>query len=566
MTRVFLILFLSLIVVATAAVQTREERALVKIPMRDGIKLSTLVVRPSIPGRIPALLVRTPYGKGSDLIANHRFFVEQGFAVIVQDVRGRHDSEGAFKPLEQEQPDGFDTIEWIARQPWSNGRVGMMGGSYLGFTQWQAAMSGNPHLRAIFPVVAGSDEYLDRFYSPGGVMKLGHRLLWMNENLRVPGFQADFETYTRHLPLRTADAAATGRTVEYYQRALAHPSYDQYWKLLSIRRQSSRIKAPAFSVAGWYDNYAQGDLEIFSQLSRSNRAQHIVVGAWPHNMSMPLTGLELGKELGAPIRRYQLEWFTHWLKDDHPSPDGPEVPPMRIFVMGANKWRDEREWPIARTRYTPFYLSGRGDANTAKGDGALTSEPQKGDVPDEYTYDPRKPVPTQGGSVCCNPKIFAWGPRDQTSIESRADVLVYTSAPLKQELEVTGTVRAVLYVATSAPDTDFTAKLVMVQPDGQTRNLTDGILRLRYRNTLESPELARPREVYAITIDCGVTSYQFKPGQRIRLEVSSSNFPRFERNPNTGRPVADEKELRTAQQTVHHGRQYPSHLLLPVIP
>jgi uncharacterized protein len=551
---------------AQSASNDREEKAVIKVAMRDGVRLSTLIVRPAVSQRLPTILIRTPYGKGSDLLPGHRFFVREGFAVVVQDVRGRHASEGQFRPMDQEIRDGSDTLDWIARQPWSNGRIGMLGGSYLGYTQWQAALSGNRHLRAIFPVVSGSDEYLDRFYSPGGAMKLGHRLLWMHENVKAPGHIRDFPSYTRHLPVRTADYAATGRSVEFYQRMVSHPSYDSFWKGLSVRRQLNHVNIPAFIVGGWFDNYVQGDLAAFTELSSRKRDAHVLVGPWPHNMSIPITGLNFGNQAGAPIRTYQLAWFNHWLKEELPDADGPNLPVVRLFVMGANQWRDEREWPIARTRYTPFYLAGNGRANTASGDGVLAVDPPKTDLADHYTYDPRNPVPTSGGAVCCNPKIFPWGPTEQKPIESRRDVLVYTTAPLKQETEVTGTVRARLYVSTSTPDTDFTAKLVVVFPDGRTRNLTDGIQRLRYRNSLEKAELATPGKVYTITIDCGVFSYEFRPGDRIRLQVSSSNFPRFDRNLNTGTSTADERWGRIAHQSVYHGRLYPSHLLLPVIP
>jgi putative CocE/NonD family hydrolase len=240
--------------------------------------------------------------------------------------------------------------------------------------------------------------------------------------------------------------------------------------------------------------------------------------------------------------------------------------PVHIFVMGANRWRDEQEWPLARTQYTQLYLASKGHANSLTGDGALAWTLEKKSKPDEFAYDPRFPVPTMGGAVCCDPKVFPWGPMDQRSVEKRNDVLVYTSQPMKRELEVTGPIKVVLYVSTSAPDTDFTAKIIDVFPNGEARNLTDGILRMRYRHGLDKAELAQPREIYPLTIDAGVTSNVFLPGHKIRVEISSSNFPRFDRNQNTGRAIADETALATAQQSVYHGRTYPSHVLLPVIP
>jgi uncharacterized protein len=543
-----------------------EQKMTVRIPMRDGIRLSTHVFRPpGVARQLPVLLIRTPYGKGLNLLPGYRIFIERGYAIVVQDVRGRYSSEGVFRPPLQEINDGSDTIDWVARQPWSNGRVGMMGGSYLGIAQWKAALSQNPHLRAIFPVVSGYDEYFDRFYSRGGALKWGHRLLWLAENLRAPSHRAEvFERYVMHLPPRTADRAATGQRIDFWQDTLDHPAYDDYWRNRSTRARLRDVKAAAFILTGWYDNFAQSDLEVFSELSRISGIHRIVVGPWPHSMSVPFPGVSFGAESGAPVRRYQFEWFDHWVKTAKPTSEIASRP-VRIFVMGANQWRDENEWPLQRTQYTPFYLSSRDGAATLKGDGVLAPAPRRADR-DDFIYDPRNPVPTRGGAVCCNPAVFPWGPIDQRPVESRQDVLVYTGPALRENLEVTGTVRAILYVSTSATDTDFTAKLVDVFPDGNARNLTDGILRLRYRNRLETPELGKPGEIYRITIDAGVTSNVFLAGHRIRVEISSSNFPRFDRNPNTGRAIADETELRVAKQTVYHGPQYPSHILLPVIP
>ena len=242
-------------------------------------------------------------------------------------------------------------------------------------------------------------------------------------------------------------------------------------------------------------------------------------------------------------------------------------PPVRIFVMGINEWREEREWPLARARPTPYYLTGKLAANTLKGGGELSKSKPRNEASDQFVFDPRNPVPTQGGAVCCNPKVYPWGPMDQRKVESRTDVLVYTTGVLKKPVEVTGPVRVVLYASTSAPDTDFTAKLVDVFPDGSARNLTDGILRLRYRESLEkTAPPAVPGQAYQVTVDAGVTSNVFLKGHRIRVEISSSNFPRFDRNPNTGRPVGEETELRNATQTVYHDRARASYILLPIVP
>jgi hypothetical protein len=285
-------------------------------------------------------------------------------------------------------------------------------------------------------------------------------------------------------------------------------------------------------------------------------------------MSDSIKTIDLGPNASVPVRRYQLDWFDYWLKTSEkeralkPFP----YPPVRIFVMGANVWRDEQEWPLARAIPTPFYLASARGANSLDGDGTLARKPKRRDGEDKYVYDPHRPVATAGGPVCCNPKIFPWGPMDQRPVEKRRDVLVYTTPPLKEDMEVTGPIRVVLHVATSARDTDFTAKLVDVYPDGRAINLTDGILRLRYRESLEKPSLVQPNSVCAITIDAGVTSVVFKKKHAVRLEISSSNFPRFDRNLNTGRSQADETTMLSANQTIYHGRGHPSHLLLPVVP
>ena len=558
-----------------------------RVAMRDNVRLDTNVFYPAGSGRFPTVLVRTPYGKGADLPAGYQSFINHGYAVVMQDVRGRYGSGGLFDVLNQEGPDGYDTLNWIAAQPWSDGKVGMIGGSYLGIAQWRVALLNNPHLKAIFPVVSGSDEYLDRYYSEGGAMKLGHRLLWMSQNLTPAGTaKPKFSDYIYHLPPRTADRSATRRTLGFYQTILNHPTYDSFWKNLSVRENIERVHVPVFSVGGWYDNFAESDLNAFAALhklyGRLDDKHRIMIGPWAHNMSTPFPGVTYGDDSSSPIRSYQIEWFDHWLKgapEDalrfspekwHAVRAEVDEAPVHIFVMGVNRWRDEPDWPLARARNTALYLASESAANGLSGDGLLQWKPDRARTPDassdSFVYDPRNPVPTRGGAVCCDPKIFPWGPIDQRPVEKRKDVLVYTSAPVKQDLEVTGPIRVVLYASTSALDTDFTAKLVDVFPNGEARNLTDGILRVRYREGLEKAELAEPGKVYPLVIDAGVTSNVFQAGHSIRVEISSSNFPRFDRNPNTGRAFADETTLKKAQQTVYHSRQYPSHLLLPVIP
>jgi putative CocE/NonD family hydrolase len=527
----------------------------VPIPMRDGVRLSANIFLPPDHARIPAILVRTPYGKGADITPNYQAFVEHGYAVVVEDVRGRYESEGSFQPLHQEPADGDDTLNWIAHRSWSNGNIGMMGGSYGGIVQWKAALLDNPHLKAIFPVVSGYDDYRDRFYSTGGAFKLGNRLEWMAENLKAPGFQPDFSKFTLHLPLRTADVVSTGAASSMYREVMEHPAFDAFWRAISTKEQLSKIRVPVFAVGGWYDNFAESDLEAYAALHKSSGLNRILIGPWPHNMSVKFADIDFGADSQVAVRALQFEWFDQWLMGK----DSPllSAPPVKVFLMGANRWIEDREWPPAHSRQRKLYLAARG---------ALAGKPPSHAAPDRYVYDPRDPVPTRGGPVCCNPSVFPWGPMDQRPVEQRPDVLVYSTAPLKQDTTAAGPVKVILWVSTSSTDTDFTAKLVDVSPDGYARNLTDGILRLRYRNALDKPELANPGQLYQVTVDAGVTGNVFLKGHRIRIEISSSNFPRFDRNANTGGPVTGETRLVPATETVYHDSDHPSCLSLTVIP
>lgn len=535
--------------------------------MRDGVELVSDVFLPVATGRWPTILVRTPYNRRGDGVRGYKMFASHGYAVLLQDVRGRYDSQGEFGSIAQEGADGDDTLDWIARQSWSNGRVGMAGASYPGIAVWRAAVERNPHLVAIFPIVSGDDEYLDRFYSPGGAMKLGHRLLWISDNFHPPGrLQPDFKSYITNLPLRTSDIAAAGRQIPLWEEALDHPSYDSFWQKLSLRPQLEKVDCAVLSMGGWFDNYAPDDLDAFSRLSRVGRNVETWIGPWAHSFTYRFPGVDFGQESRPHVRSMQLAFFDRHLKES--APPASTKARLHLFVMGANVWREEHEWPLGRTRYTSFYLTSQGKANSVQGDGSLTAVPPDNgkSKADHYVYDPVHPVPTQGGALCCDSDVLPPGPLDQSSVERRSDVLVYTSTPLSEDLEVTGPVRALLYVATSANDTDFTAKLVDVSASGAPRLITDGITRLRYRLSLTTSSFVKRNSPYQVSVDAGVTSYVFPAGHRIRLEVSSSNFPRFDRNLNTLQPVADAFKAIKANQTVFHERKYPSALILPVIP
>jgi uncharacterized protein len=520
----------------------------IKTPMRDGIKLDGNLFLPAAGGRFPILLSRTPYGKAPDPTPNYRFFIDRGYGVFVQDVRGRHESEGVFQPFTQESSDGEDTINWLGRQPWCDGNVGMIGGSYVGIAQWRAALTHPPALKAIAPVVAGSDEYRDRFYSPGGAFKLAQRMVWVAENMRGPTYaEPEFTRLMSHLPLRTSDQLAAGHTVGFVQAALDHPLYDEYWRAQSTLENIDRVQAPVMITSGWYDNFAESDLAAFTALRARSRPVRIIIGPWGHNMSATTPETDFGAQSRLPWRQLALAWFDHWMKPNHDL-SGSAV---QYFTMGVNQWRTAESWPPADVKERAFFLDSGG---------ALALKPSHRNGEDKFIYDPGNPVPTRGGAVCCNPALIPWGPLDQASIESRSDVLGYRSEALKKPLEFTGPVRVVLYVSTSAPDTDFTAKLVDVSPEGKARILCDGLLRLRYRAGVQKVMPYRPGAVEKITIDAGVTSHVFLPGHRVRVDISSSNFPRYDRNPNTGLAVASETRLQHAHQAVFHGRTHGSQL------
>ena len=566
------------------------------VPMqtRDGVRLYADVYRPDADGRFPVLVVRTPYDKSADMALTEKdYFPSRGYVVVVQDTRGRFRSEGDFYPFIHEGRDGYDTVEWAAGLPWSDGKVGMVGQSYLGLVQYLAAPERPPHLQAMSPV-SGPVTYFENCTYRRGVFELGWMLAYFTFMQRntldrkglyeqykpildsylshpdVPMSPLKKEEY-RRLPLKDwAERFKDG--APYFADFLNHSKDGPYWYPTDLRRQFRNINTPMLHVGSWYDVFQYDTLTMYRGLrehalsQEACQNQKLLMGPWAHLLpyAQPTshgTGdIDFGQEALIALHDIQLRWFDHFLKGVE---NGVlDEAPIRLFVMGDNRWRDENEWPLARTRYTELYLHSGGKANSLNGDGSLSFAAPGDESHDQYVYDPNDPVPTRGGTTLG----LAMGVLDQTKIEQRQDVLVYSGQVLTEDLEMTGPISLTLYAASSAPDTDFTAKLVDLRPDGYAQNIAEGVIRARFRESASSPSIITPGEVYEYTIDMWATSYVFKAGHALRLEVSSSNFPRYDRNPNTGHDFGVDAELQTAQQTIFHDSRYPSHLVLPVIP
>jgi uncharacterized protein len=568
----------------------------VPVPMSDGVALATNVWRPEGPGPFPVLLVRTPYGKddagmyGNPKLPDVFALVAAGYAVVAQDVRGTSRSPGTFVPNAHEGSDGVDTLAWLAGQPWCDGAVGMWGGSYMGFTQWQAAVRGAPALRAIAPVMSSADLYGAPWYSPGGALSQDAVLTWgtlaaLRTLRRDGGDPADArallaglsDSRLLHDPFPVADRGALTRHLPWVGEVLDHPERDAFWQDVAAIDACAGITVPALHIGGWYDVFIGETVRSYTMMrllggsAAARDGQRLIVGPWCHADGADLGtfpdrsfGLD-GSIRAADITGAHLRFFDRWVRGRTDTPDDGHR--VRIFVMGVDRWRDEVDWPLPDTRYTEFFLAGGGRATTAAGDGVLTRDAPPVDTVDTFRYDPRRPVPTLGGTVLAAAPGAYPGPADQAAVEARADVLCFTSAVLDRPVEVTGHVTLVLHVSSSASDTDFTSKLVDVQPDGRAILLCEGIQRARYRESLTEPTLLTPGTVYELTIDLRVTSNVFLPGHRIRLEVSSSNFPRYDRNTNTGGTIATdgEDDLAVAVNRVHHGPAHPSRLILPLI-
>lgn len=557
----------------------------VRVPMRDEVTLATDIYRPDAEGRFPAILVRTPYNRATaQSVPQSRWFAERGYVVLQQDVRGRWDSDGHFYAFKNEANDGFDMDEWIGKQPWFSGKLGTMGGSYVGYTQWAQAVRGSKYLSAISPAITTPDIYGNWFYI-AGALHYGFAFPW--GGISIDGHTAQYNTGNdwtdmfRHLPVETSDQAAYHQT-PHYRDWLAHPTRDSYWDGISWDNDYEKVGVPAFSVDGWFDIFLRGALHDDEETRKrgkteaARKGKRIMIGPWAHSQGgrVALTGngadpnpVDFGDNAVVDMQRVYLRWFDYSLKgiDNGMATE----PPIKIFIMGENYWRYENEWPLARSKYTNYYIASHGKANSMVGDGTLSMEApgdsSAGTHMDTFTYDPANPVPSMGGNVCCS--VVPSGPWDQRPVEHRDDVLVYTTPAIAEPTEVTGPISMTLFAATTAKDTDWTAKLVDVYPNGYAQNVQSGIVRARYREGAgKAANSIEPGKVYEYQIDMWATSQVFLPGHRIRLELSSSDFPRFDRNLNTGEDPNTGTRMEIARQTIYHSRQYPSHLVLPLIP
>jgi putative CocE/NonD family hydrolase len=552
----------------------------VPVPMRDGVILYADVFRPVGEGKHPVLVSRTPYSteRYPSSYRSAVYFSRRGYAYVFQDTRGRHESEGKWEPFRNDIEDGYDTIEWAAKQPWSNGKVGMQGGSYLGHVQWRAAMSDPPSLVTIFPNVASTSLYHDWITLNGG-WRLSFNFGWgavrqesrimQNvgpHNLEGGPENISYDKVLWHMPLNTMQELV-GRNAQFYKDWMAHPDYDDYWRKINVEEVFEKIGIPIHTFGGWFDIFSQGTLRGYAGMSKKGKTEtarkgsNLIIGPWGHGPSQITGDVDFGETAPVDSSAVSLRWYDYWLKGIQNGLD--KEPPVKLFTMGSNEWMWENEYPIARTQYTEMYFHSGGEANSKRGDGTLTwDKPASSEPADRYTYDPDDPVPSLGG----NNLTIDMGVQDQRPVEERRDVLVYTSEPLGQPLEITGPVTVELWAASSARDTDFTAKLVDVHPDGYAQNLLNGIIRARYRDSATTPQLMEAGTPYRFTIDLWATSNVFLPGHRIRLEISSSHFPEFDRNLNTGQPFGEGSQGVVAQQTVFHQEDRASYIVLPLIP
>jgi uncharacterized protein len=551
------------------------------VAMRDGTVLRADCWRPQRAGRYPVLLMRLPYGKSGAqdwTYAHPWWWASQGYAVVVQDTRGRFSSDGEFEPFVSEGDDSEDTIAWAAEQPFSDGRVGMYGFSYAGMTQLRGAVRRPEGLAAIAPAMTQAEHYEGWAYHHGA-FSLAFNASWatflaQNIGRRTHGSSLESELMTQFvsmpalygtLPVRDIPHLGRDGPGRFFQDWLDHETRDDYWNRVDVRDDLASIDSAAFVVAGLHDIFLEGNLEVFERLSTGPRAEdaRLVVGPWYHVPWIRSFGeLDYGAEAANTVSETQLRFFDQWLRDGDPF-DGPRA---RWFVTGANTWQTSDDWPPPSTPWV-LHLRSRGRANSLSGLGFLSEEAPGAEAPDVFSYDPAVPVPSRGGRSCCEEGVAPIGPADQRPLEMMNQVLVYTTPPLDQDRLVVGRIQARLFAATSARDTDWTVKVCDVHPDGRAINVQESIQRARFAAGDETPRLIPPGEVSEFRFDVGSCSHLFRAGHAIRVEVSSSNFPQWDRNLNTGNPVGEDtiSDRVVATQFVLHDSDHPSSISLPLL-
>jgi len=532
------------------AAGTEVNKTTVKVPMSDGVHLVADLYIPSGEKKYPTILIRGPYGS-QGLASIGEGFAQSDYTVIIQNVRGTGGSEGQFFPFVSEKKDGLDTLDWIASQHWSNGKVGIWGVSYLGYAGLILTPANHPALVTMINISGFAD--MDEFFAPGGAFNLMAHLPWIYINM----------TGRRNLKKEEWDQVF--RTTPLTK--LFGPADQGMENVQSLGGEFDKVKIPIFHITGWHDYIYPNVLTAYNSIPKNPQAfQKLLVGPWWHNQifnDKSGEGLEDHSEVSVmgieKLIKLSVRWFDHWFKGKDSGIL--DEAPVKLFVMGKNEWIDSPDWPLSSTSVQKWYLSSKKGANSSKGDGILSRKvPYKAGT-DIFIYDPLNSAPTKGGAKYpYTPDYYAVA--DQIEVEKREDILVYTSPIIKEGLEIIGPVRVVLYASTEAKDTDFMAKLVEFQEDGISRNIVDGIIRARYRDSRDNPTFLEPGIVYTFDINLGATAIYLKPGSRLRLDISSSNFPKFDRNPNTGVDPFDAVEFKKVKQIIYFSKKNPSHLLL----
>ena len=551
----------SLILATSAFAEVKTET--INMPMRDGVKLATDIYRDDAVTKAPVVLMRTPYDRTKAKGTAERW-AKAGYIAVMQDCRGTRASEGVMAPYNNEGQDGYDTLEWITRQPWSSGRVGMMGGSYVGAVQWQAAAENPPGLAAIAPQATWSSFYRNLYL--GGSVRLSLIAGWIAGNTAKPeGVKpADMSEALMRLPLSDVDEAI-GWPMPWLDAFLTHPEPNGFWTRLDLTSRLLELQLPALHVVGYYDFFSRESVDNFMIMQKQARdaktrqQQRLILGPWDHgSVGKTKTGeVEFGPEATVDTFALQLDWFDRHLKQD-PATLSKPFPPVRYFSMGDNVWHDAQTWPPECFTATSFYMHSKGNANTRRGRGVLSLKaPTQDETPDTFRADPAKPTPSTPQ------KAAIWGPVNQGATEDRDDVLVYTSEPMTEPLSFAGNAEAKLHVSTDTPDADWAVKLVDVHPDGFAQNIARGILRGRYRTSLIKPELMQPGQVYEITVDLGPVAATIAKGHQLRVDITGADFPLYDRNPNTAEGIRS-SQTAIATEQVHHKPGALSRIVLPV--